>query len=345
MKLTADRLDGHLAKGLAPIYVIAGEELLVVLEAADAIRAAARRAGFTDREVFNPERGFDWAEFAAAGASLSLFATKRIIELRLPTGKPGDAGGKALQAYAAAPPEDTILLVTCGKLDGTTRKAKWLGALERAGVWLEAWPVDARRLPVWIQQRMGARGMRPTPDAVRLLAERCEGNLLAASQEVEKLLLLNGPGAVTVDAIHEAVVDSARFDLFGLVDTALEGDAGRALRMLEGLRGEGTEPVLIAWGLVREVRSLAAMAWAIWAGQPQSKVLASVWQKRRPLVAKALARADSRQWRRLLQQAARCELVVKGQLAGRPWDELLILTAGLAGRLPPRVAKIPASAV
>ncbi|MGH8320629.1 MAG: DNA polymerase III subunit delta [Gammaproteobacteria bacterium] len=333
MKLTSDKLDSHLKAALAPVYLIAGDEPLQREEAADAIRAAARARDHTDREVFFAERGFDWNLLATAGASLSLFASKRILEVRLPTGKPGDDGATALSTYAQNPAPDTLLLIISAKLE--RGGGRWAEALEKAGVLITVWPVEAKNLAGWLGRRMQGRGLKPSAEAVALMAARVEGNLLAAAQEVEKLLLLKGPGPVDVDAVAEAVADSARYDPYGLVDAALAGDRSRTARILEGLKEEGTEPTFILWALTREIRSLAGMAWEIQGGAPMQRVLARVWEKRRPAIQKALNRHRPQDWQGLLSHLARADRILKGQAPGRPWDELLNLSESLAGlRLP-----------
>ncbi len=333
MQLRPEQLSAHLEKSLAPVYLIHGEELLIVQEAADAIRASARAQGYSEREVFNVEKGFDWDQLLEAGNSLSLFAEKRILEVRIPTGKPGDAGGKALRAYAERPAEDILLMVICGKLETAQRKAKWVTDLDDAGVSITCWGVDARQLPNWISQRMQQVGLKPSAGAVQLLAERVEGNLLAAAQEIDKLVLLHGTGTLDEQAIASAVSDSARFDVFGLVDSALEGHSARCMRMLDGLRAEGVEPVVISWALARELRSLAQMAWGMAQGDTAAAVMNryKVWRNRQPLVGKALRRYKLAAWQLLLGKCAEIDRIVKGQAPGNAWDELVQLCLGLSG--------------
>jgi DNA polymerase-3 subunit delta len=334
MQLKAEQLVAHLKKGLAPIYFIYGDELLLVQEAADAIRAAARAQDYNEREVFNVDKDFDWYQLTESSNNLSLFAERRILEVRMPTGKPGDAGGKALREYAARPVEDTLLLIVSGKLDAQQRKSKWVTDLESAGVGIPIWPVDAQQLPQWIRARMQSRGLQPTPEAVQVLAERVEGNLLACAQEIDKLALLVVDGAIDVAAVTAAVADSARFDVFGLVDSALAGEAERSVRILTGLRGEGVESALVVAMLARELRSLAAMAWEVGRGATAGTVMARhrVWPKRQPLVGKALSRLGADTGFSLLSDCARLERVAKGRAPGKPWDELVQLCLRLAGR-------------
>lgn len=333
MQLRPEQLAGHLDKGLAAAYLVYGEEMLVRQEAVDAIRAAARLRGYAEREVFDIDKDFDWSLVRDAANALSLFAERRILELRMPGGKPGEAGSRMLQGYLAQPPEDRLLLLVTGKLDVSQRRAKWVQVLERTGVSIAAWPIDAQRLPRWIQARMRACGLRPTPEAVALLAERVEGNLLACAQEIEKLRLLQGAGELDAAAVVASVADSARFGLFGLVDSALTGDGARTVRMLNGLRAEGIEPPLVVWALARELRSLEGMSRGIANGEAVSRVMerSRVWQSRQAVVGAALRRHRPALWQDLLSHCARIDRVIKGQLQGNAWDELIQLSLQLAG--------------
>ena len=332
-QLRADQLAAHLRQPLAPVYFIHGDETLLVNECADAIRSAARAQDYTDRQVFTVESGFDWNSLLAAGDSLSLFAERRILELRLPTGKPGKEGARVLREYADRLPEDTLLLIVSAKLEAAARRSKWVQALDSAGVSMPIWPVEPAQLPAWLDRRLQARGMQAGRDALQLIAERVEGNLLAAAQEVEKLYLLHGEGRLDLDVVAELVTDSARYDVFGLVDAALAGDAVHAQRILSGLRAEGVEPVLVLWALSREIRSLTAMARQLQTGSGLNQVLAAqrVWDKRKPQVTAALKRIRGRQWWQLLQTCSRIDRIVKGRAAGSAWDELLQLTLRLSG--------------
>lgn len=331
MKLFPDKLDAALKKGLLPIYFFSGDEPLQMGEAADAVRRHAREQGFTEREVIHADKNFDWNELLMASNSMSLFAEKRVIDLRLPSGKPGKDGGAALQEYAARPPEDTVLLISSGKVDKRSQSAKWYTALDKVGATLQVWPVEAPDMPRWLDQRLRARGLQPEPEAARIIAERVEGNLLAAAQEVDKLVLLIGTGPLSAEQVEAAVADSARFDVFGLVDAALEGDAPRSTRMLDGLRAEGVEPILVLWALTRELRSLAEMAAKIEGGKGLDGVLGQVWGKRKGPVKAGLQRHNKARWQQMLRRAARLDRVIKGAAAGNAWDELLQLTLLMAG--------------
>jgi DNA polymerase-3 subunit delta len=338
MKLNPAQLSKHLQGNLASVYAISGDEPLLCQEACDTIRAATRKLGFSERQVFNVESNFDWGNLLQASASLSLFADKRLLELRLPSGKPGDKGSAALLEYLARPPEDTVLLISLPKLDGSTQKTKWAKALidGQQTQFMQIWPVDAHQLPQWIRQRMAQAGLSASQEAVEMIAVRVEGNLLAAAQEIEKLKLLAIDGQVDASTVHTAVADSARFDVFGLIDATLNGEAAHALRMLEGLRGEGVEPPVVLWALARELRLLANIAQQYSQGMPLEKAFSSarppVWDKRRPLVSKALQRHSAARWALLLLDAQRIDAQIKGQAPGSPWSGLSLLTLNMCGQ-------------
>lgn len=266
-----------------------------------------------------------------------MFAQRRLLELRLPSGKPGDKGAAALMEYCANPAEDTLLLVSLPKLDGSAQKTKWGKALIEGQhcQFIQIWPVDAQQLPQWINQRLSQAGLSAQRDAVDLIAARVEGNLPAAAQEIENSLLAEG-NQITVETVQAAVADSARFDVFGLVDAILNGEAAHALRMLEGLRGEGVEPPVILWALARELRLLAGLAQQFSQGVPLDKAFSQarppVWDKRRPLVSKALQRLSAQRWAQLLQDAQRIDAQIKGQAEGSPRTGLARLALLMAGQ-------------
>ena len=338
MKLSPAQLGKHLQGPLAPVYVVSGDEPLLCQEACDAIRAACRQQDFSERQVFNVEAGFDWGQLAEVGASLSLFAERRLLELRIPNGKPGDKGAAALLDYLARPAEDTVLLISLPKLDGSTQKTKWAKALIDGKLvqFVQIWPVDAAQLPQWIRQRLAQAGLAADQEAVELIAARVEGNLLAAVQEIEKLKLLAKGGQVTAETVQAAVADSARYDVFGLIDAALQGHPEHVLRMLDGLRGEGVEPLFIMTMLAREVRQLANIALLYSQGVPLDRAFSQarppVWDKRRPLVSKALQRHDVGGWQRLLMSAQHIDEQIKGQAEGNPWTGLANLALQISGR-------------
>jgi DNA polymerase-3 subunit delta len=333
MRLGIQQLDQQLATSLAPVYFLTGDEPLQMMEAADTIRAHAREQGYTEREIFTAEKGFDWEGLTAASDSLSLFAERRILDLRIPTGKPGREGGQALRDYASRLPEDTILLIQSAKLDREQLKSAWVKALEKEGVLVQIWPLDLSQTQDWIRRRMQSRGLQPTDDAVVFLAERVEGNLLAAAQEVDKLALLHRSGPLDAETVLASVADQARYSIFDLVDAVLAGDVRRSVRMLEGLQGEGVEAILVLWGLAREIRVLCDLAGQVGRGQSVERAMeiARVWNQRKPLVRQAINRLDARAWQTLLHQCAELDRSLKGVGEGRIWDELLQLCLRACG--------------
>jgi DNA polymerase-3 subunit delta len=334
MKLKADQLTNHLQRqGLQSIYLLFGDEALQLMECGDKLRAFARQQGFSERVILTVETGFSWHELREQANSLSLFATKRLIELRLTNKSPGDAGSTALVEYAGNPPRDTVLLITADKLDQAKQKSKWFTALEKTGVVLQVYPIEATKLPAWIAQRMAQVGLQATSDAIQMIADRSEGHLLACAQEIEKLLLLYPNERIEVSQVLEAVADSARFEIFDWVDAVLMGDIPRCVRQLQGLQQEGCEPVLIIWALDKDIRNLAQMAYAVSSGQALEQVFGQfrVWQNRRALMNKALQRHKLLKWHTFLKHSARIDRIIKGAERGNVWDELRSLSLQVAG--------------
>lgn len=332
MKIPASQLQSALKKSLLPCYLVTGDEPLLVQEALDGIRHAARRQGFGAREVHIAGQGFDWADLAVAAGNLSLFAERRILELRLPTGKPGIQGAAAIFDLVQKTGDDLLFVVSAPKLEKGGLTSKWARSIEAAGGLVQVWPVNVRELPDWIDARMRQWGMIPDRDAVRLLADRVEGNLLAADREIEKLRLLQGEGAVTGADIDNAVADSSRYDVYKLADAAVAGDATRALRILGGVRAEGVEPVIVIWALARELRVLVKLADSVKSGvNPGSALLkAGVWQSRQGIVRACLGRHAAADFHRLLQTLRKADAAAKGQLAQDPWQLTTDIVVGLA---------------
>ncbi len=310
------------------IYLFAGDEPLIVLEAADALRQTAREAGYDERQVLHVEGGFDWHQLAAAGDTLSLFAQKRIIEIHLPDKGPGKDGSAALINYAKNPPPDTILIVLATPLPGKERHKAWYKRLAEAGREMYAWPLDSDKLPGWITQRARSRNVALNADAVAVLAERAEGNLLAAAQEIDRLALLFPDETVDAAAMLQVAADSAHFDIFDLGGKALAGDGPGVIRTAERLREEGIDPVLILWALVADIRTLQQV-------QAGGKTRPMPPQ-RRQLLARAAKRIKRGRILRLLALAAHADQVNKGAERGRAWAELVTLALGVAGIDPAR---------
>ncbi|HEX7012070.1 MAG TPA: DNA polymerase III subunit delta [Steroidobacteraceae bacterium] len=333
MKISGDNLAASLARSLKPVYLVSGDEPLLVNEAADAIRARAREAGYTERELNVVERGFDWQAVLGSSRSMSLFAERKLIELRMANAAPGEQGAEALIELAERGGPDTLVLIITGKLDGRTQSSRWVSAIDKHGVVVQIWPVDRSRLPAWIGERLARRGLHADRAATALLAERVEGNLLAAHQEVEKLALLLPPGPVTSETVVEAVADSARFDVLQLGEAAMRGQAARALRILDGLRGEGTEPVLVLWALNKDLQWIARARHLMRKGQSAQAAMEAVyvWKPRQPAMKLALSRLEDATVRQLLIEAERVDQTIKGGVAGDPWLALERLLARLAG--------------
>jgi len=332
LKLPFARLGSHLEKTLVPVYLIAGDEPLQQMEAVDAIRAEAQRQGFSERQVIHVESGFDWSLLEGEAAAMSLFAEKKILDLRMPTGKPGREGSKAISNYLQHPPEDNLLLIQTGKLDRSSMSTAWVKAIDKVGVVMQIWdlkPADTLRL---IAERLQRAGFQAERDAVRLLTERVEGNLLAAVQEIEKLRLIREPGLLSVGDIVAAVADSARYDPFELADAALMGDARRVLKILRGLEGEGVHPNVILWALTRDIRVLADYSALQADGHSPQAALQGVWKNRQSMLHRAARRFDADGWAGLLRHCARVDRVAKGIGEGNAWEELLQLALNLAGQ-------------
>jgi DNA polymerase-3 subunit delta len=336
VKIQANQLQSHLQKNLASCYLVTGDEHLLAAEALDAIREAARQRGFSSRDLHIATTGFDWSSLRDSTSNLSLFAEQRIVELRLPTGKPGRVGSQAIVDLIERIGPDLMLIVVAPKLDRSSQSAKWVKALDSAGVNLTIWPVGPRELPGWIGERMRRAGLKPDREAVTMIADRVEGNLLAAGQEIEKLRLLHGEGTVSADDVSDAVANSSRFDVFKLADAALGGDAKRAIKVLAGLQSEGVEPVIVVWSLTRELRMLASLADALANGTDLASAMqkARVWSNRQALVRSCVARHGRRDFHRLLKATGQADRAAKGQVRADPWQVLtpIILELALAQR-------------
>jgi DNA polymerase-3 subunit delta len=333
MRVRPEQLAGSIKNSLSAVYLLSGDEPLQLGEAADLIRAAAKKAGYLERELFQVEGNFDWDSFRQAADSLSLFSERRLIDLRIPTGKPGREGSKALQEYCSNLPSDTILLISTAKLAASAQKAVWFKALEKVAVVVQVWPLEGGALIKWLQQRMASRGLQCDQSGVRLLAERLEGNLLAAAQEIDKLYVLHGSGKIDSEMILDAVANSARFDVFSLTDAALSGKVQRVNTIMNGLREEAIAPPVILWALAREARILFQLAWLKEHKLPLESVYRNerIWDKRKVLLGQALQRLTAKELEEVIKQGAKADLLIKGQAQGDSWDKLQKMALGLAG--------------
>ena len=349
MRIDSEQLAQHLARGIKPLYTIVGDEMLLALEAADKLRATAITQGFDERRVLIAESDFDWGELAMLGSSMSLFAPKRVLDLRIPTGKPGKEGSEALQKLAARLPDDTIVMISLPGLDRQAKASKWFEALDGAGVTVHAAAVKEPRLTGWLTERLA--GQKQTADArtLEFLVSRTEGNLMAAFQELQKLALLFPAGTLPFDDVKNAVLDVARYNVFEIGPALLKGERAHFVRMMDGLQGEGVAAPLVLWAIAEEVRAMAKVRAALDAGQPLAQAMrdARVWGPRQDLMPAALRRLTSAQLLAVLNRAAMADRMIKGLASGDVWDALMQLGLELMappqkGRQPPNKGKIGA---
>ena len=335
MRLRAGQLTSHLKKtGLAPVYLISGDEPLQILECADEIRHFASSQNFDERIVFDVEKGFDWNTLLDEAANLSLFSSRKLVELRMNNAKPGNEGSSVLAGYAETPPADIVLIITIGKLDKQAQQSKWFKALDKAGVILQIWPVDVNQVPAWVQQRIQQQGKTISLQAAAIIADRVEGNLLAAKQEIDKLCLLINKPEITESDILAAVTDSARFDVFEMLAVVQSGQTARAIRMLRGLQEEGVEPGKIYGAMMWEFRRLCSMAHLLASGVPMEKVFADfrVWENKRKPYKMVLQRHRLSELYQLLRFAIRIDRKIKSSDKDIVWDVLQTFLLTLAGK-------------
>ena len=336
MKLRPEHLERHLRDGLQSVYVLSGDEPLLLQESTDLIRQAATQQGYNERQIHSIERGFSWDALIADSQALSLFAERKLVELRF-SGKPDAAAAETLIAFAQRPPEDTLLLITLPKLDATAQKSKWFTALDSHGVQITLFPVDASALPGWLSTRAQALGLRIPTEALQLLADRTEGNLLAAAQALEKLRLLSDGSDISFETVASLVSDSTRYSVFDLADAVLLGDASRAARLLLGLESEGQAESVVLWALQKDLRALTLAAEQMSQSGQQglsSQALNQLgfWAKRQGPAQQALRRLSLIRLQRLTSGVIEVDKAIKGQSPERAWDALLRLTMAMAGR-------------
>ncbi len=339
MRIKPEQLAAHLAKDLRPLYCIYGDEPLLILEAADQIRQAARQHGYNERETHQVEGRYNWQNLLSSGDNLSLFGDRRFIDIRIPSGKPGMEGSKALINYSATLPSDSISLITLPKLDRQATNAKWFSAIDQAGIIITIYPISLEQLPRWIGERLGRQQQQADHDTLQFLAQKVEGNLLAAQQEINKLGLLFPAGRLDFASVRDAVLDVARYDVFKLADAMLNRDVSRIIRMLEGLKQEGEAPTLVLWTLTRELRILARLKQAQNDGIQPARMMreVGVWENRLGLVERALANVKIDTLTHALHQAASIDRMIKGWEQGEPWAALQQLALTVAMPIPTRI--------
>ena len=336
MQLKPEQLDQALQQGLKPVYLVYGDEALLREESADKIRQAARANGANEREVWHVEGRFDWSQIKWQEQSLSLFASQRLIEIRLPSGSPGKEGGEALRRYAADPPADTTLLIISGKIESRSQQSKWFKELDRLGVRLPIWPLETERLPRWIEQRMQQRGLVVDKSLALLIAERVEGNLYAAAQEVDKLQLLSLSGQLDEQTIMDSVADNARFEAFGLMDAVMAGECHKIPRMIARLRNEGAEVLAVFSAISWSLHRLINMSLQLQRGQSMEQVCneqkPALNYRNKPLIQAALRRYNSAQWQQLLVPMSRIDQAAKGMGDESAWvllENICLQAAGV----------------
>lgn len=323
MQVKPQQLAGELRKRIAPVYFLSGDEPQQLGELADLIRKAAKQQGYSSREIFFAEKQFDWKQLNASTDTLSIFSDKKIIDLKL-SGTLGQDGAKALTTYCRHVPDDILLLITAGKLAKENQKSAWFQAIDNAGCIIQVWPLAGQELLHWIQSRMEQKGMLPEPGAVKLLAGRVEGNLLAAAQEIEKLYVLYGSGNLSVQQILDVVADNSRYDVFKLIEATLAVQIEKIFKILSSLKSEGVASSIVLWALVRETRLLISLKAAGGQGEKDAILKKNgIWGERKMLMDTALRRLSHAELNNVLALAATADRQIKGQQQGDAWETLL----------------------
>lgn len=329
MNARPDQLQAIVTKNIFPVYMVSGDEPLQQMESLDVIRAYLKEKDYSEREVLDVDSQFDWQQLMDEAASMSLFATRRIVELRLPSAKPGRQGSQILKEYLLQPPEDTVLIINAGKIDGNAKKSAWYKAVEQSGLVVQCWPVPVEKLSGWLRQRFNRRGMEAEQDVFAYISQHVEGNLLAADQEIEKLLLLLGPGKISFADVVEAVMSQSRYSVFELVDTSLAGNSSRVVKIISGLKSEGIAPVVVNWAIAKDIRLLSQVAGDVSSADYILK-RSGVWQSRLALFKSCLSRHPQRAFQMMLKRCAYIDAASKGMIDVNVWDEIESLCVRLS---------------
>ena len=332
MKIKPEQLANKLSQQPAPVYLITGDEPLIVEESCDLLRQHLNNIGFTERETLHAESGFKWEYLLECANALSLFAEQKIIELRLGGSKPNKQASDILRQYLERPAEDNVLLLIADKLDASAKKSAWFKAVDQQGIIVEIWPVELQQLPGWVSNRARQIGLNLEQEAVQLLCERIEGNLLAAKQELDKLNLLYAGQSVTADMVVDSVSDSSRYDIYGLTEAAIQQQVPRCSKIIEVLRQEGTEAAVALWAISREVRSLTVIQQGLQNGVPYATICQKerIWGKRKNSLRAAAQRLPADSLRQMLTRCSEADSQIKGA-TGDPWLTLTGITLQLAG--------------
>ena len=331
MNVRPDQLSASISKTVYPVYLVSGDEPLQQMESLDVIRSFLREQEYAEREILDVDAQFDWHRLMEEAANMSLFASRRIVELRLPSAKPGRQGSQVIKEYLSRPPEDTVLIINAGKVDASAKKSAWYKSVEQNGLVVQCWPVPVEKLSIWLKQRFKAHDMDADNEVLAYISQHVEGNLLAADQEIEKLFLLLGPGKITYADVAEAVTSQSRYSVFELVDMLLTGNMKRVIKIVSGLKAEGVVPVVINWALTKDIRLLTQAA----QNQSSAELLlkrSGVWQTRMGLFKACLSRHSHRSLQMMLKRCAYIDAVSKGVVDANVWDEIETLCVRLAGK-------------
>lgn len=335
MKVAAAQLQQDLKKQIRPVYLVSGDDPLLMQEACDAIRAACRQADFQERATYQADRTFNWQTLADEAGAMSLFGEKKIIEITLPSGKPGDPGAKAIEQFCQTVSDEYVLILICGKIDSNTLKRKWVSAIDKAGAIIQIWPIELPQFPGWLKQRLQNAGFTADNDALSLLCDKTEGNLLAAQQEIEKLRLTQSDSHLTAENISNTVGDSARYSIFDLTDACLAQDLPHALKICQGLKDEGTDKTLIIWSLSREIRLLYAVAAGLHQNTPPAQIFKQqrlFLQKKQKQLLSAAPRFNLSKLNQLITLTHNADKAGKGiDRANDPWlliRDIILLICG-----------------
>ncbi|PCI09351.1 MAG: DNA polymerase III subunit delta [Gammaproteobacteria bacterium] len=331
MNVRPDQLPSTITKKVYPVYMVSGDEPLQQMESLDLIRTFLREQDYSEREVLDVDAQFDWQRLLDAAASMSLFATRRIVELRLPSAKPGRQGSQILKTYLLQPPEDTVLIINAGKIDANAKKSAWFKAIDQQGLVIQCWPVPIEKLGFWLKQRFALRDIAADNEVIAYIAQHVEGNLLAADQEIEKLYLLLGPGKITYADVVETITSQSRYTVFELLDMLLSGNKKRVVKIIAGLKAEGTLPIVVNWALAKDIRLLALVAADMSSAEYKLK-RSGVWQSRINLFKSCLSRHRRRTFQLLLKRCSYIDAASKGMIDANVWDEIERLCIRLAGK-------------
>jgi len=331
MNVRPDQLQASITKTVYPVYLVSGDEPLQQMESLDVIRSFLREQEYAEREILDVDAQFDWYRLMEEAANMSLFASRRIVELRLPSAKPGRQGSQVIKEYLSRPPEDTVLIINAGKVDASAKKSAWYKSVEQNGLVIQCWPVPVEKLSLWLKQRFRNRDMDADNEVLSYISQHVEGNLLAADQEIEKLYLLLGPGKITYADVAEAVTSQSRYSVFELVDMLLTGNTKRVIKIVSGLKAEGIVPVVVNWALTKDIRLLTQAA----KDKSSAEYLlkrSGVWQSRMGLFNACLSRHNHRSLQMMLKRCSYIDAVSKGVITANVWDEIETLCVRLAGR-------------